>query len=159
VTGDCVAFFDADLDIDPSTLVVLFTQLLNTKADGVVGSKFHKRSSVNYPLLRRTQSKIFMLLVFILFRMKIRDTQTGAKVFQVNVINDVVPDIKPTGFGFDVELMVLAHDRGYRIEEGPVRLTYQYTSSVNLKSTLRMLREVAQVYQDRKSARNTSWSN
>lgn len=157
-SGDAIAFFDADLDIDPSSLVTLYEQLWSTDADGVVGSKFHRDSIVNYPLVRRLQSKIFMSVVFLLFRMKIRDTQTGAKVFREVVIRETVPDIKPTGFGFDVGLMVLAHDRGFRIEEGPVRLTYQYTSSVNAKAVVQMIKDIVNLYRDRKVASKTQGS-
>ncbi len=147
--GDYVAFFDADLDIDPRTLNVLYGQLLNSRADGVVGSKFHRQSIVKYPLVRRLQSKVFILIIFALFRLKIRDTQTGAKVFRGNLVRQVVPSIVPTGFGFDVELLVKSHDLGFRIEEGPVILTYQYSSSVRFRTVIHMLREIMEVYRRR----------
>ena len=63
----------------------------------------------------------------LLFGLPLRDTQTGLKLFRTSLIRDVIPRVLSKRFAYDVELLAVAHRRGYRIVDAPVRLEYQRT--------------------------------
>lgn len=141
-TGDIIVFFDGDMDIAPSGIPVLINLLGVNNYDVVVGSKRHQDSDIQYPVGRRILSRLVYAMVWVLFRMPIRDTQVGLKVFRRKVLDTVMHLPRINGFAFDIELLALAHRTGFRIGEGPVKIIYQTSAShVSFRSTLRALKE------------------
>ena len=61
-----------------------------------------------------------------------QDTQCGFKLFRGPVAHDLFSRMRMRGFSFDVELLMMAQRRGYRIAEVPVNWTHQPGSKVNL---------------------------
>jgi dolichyl-phosphate beta-glucosyltransferase len=53
----------------------------------------------------------------------VTDTQSGFKLFRGVVAADLFADLVTTGYGFDVEVLLLAQRRGYRVVEVPVQWT------------------------------------
>jgi len=127
VRGEYVVFLDADMDLHPSQLPVFFEIMERENADAVVGSKWHPNSQVTYPPIRRLYSLGYFALTRLLFGLPLRDTQTGLKLFRTSLIRDVIPRVLSKRFAYDVELLAVAHRRGYRIVDAPVRLEYQRT--------------------------------
>jgi dolichyl-phosphate beta-glucosyltransferase len=60
------------------------------------------------------------------------DTQCGFKLFRGAVAADLFAALVTDGFGFDVELLLLARRRGYRVAEVPVNWADQAGSKVRL---------------------------
>ena len=58
------------------------------------------------------------------------DTQCGFKLFRGAVADALFPEITTDGFGFDVELLMLAERRGYRVVEVAVNWADQPGSKV-----------------------------
>jgi len=125
INGDYVVFLDADMDLHPMQFETFFNIMRLDGADIVVGSKFHPNSIVKYPLGRRIISLAYYILVRILFNLPCRDTQTGIKLFKVEVIKRVFPRILVKKFAFDLELLVNAHHLSFKIAEAPVVLSPQ----------------------------------
>jgi len=123
-SGDYVVFLDADMDLHPRQLPVLFEILETQGADVVIGSKRHPLSNVNYPRLRKVLSNGYFLMTRLLFGLPLRDTQTGLKVFKRNVIANVFPRILAKRFAFDVEVLAAAHYLGFKISDAPVSLRF-----------------------------------
>ena len=74
----------------------------------------------------------------------ISDTQCGFKLFRRIVAQELFGYASIDGFGFDLELLYLAQQRGYRIAEVPVNWSDQPGSKVRvLRDGLAMLRELA----------------
>jgi dolichyl-phosphate beta-glucosyltransferase len=72
-----------------------------------------------------------------------RDTQCGFKLFRREVAADLFGALRTDGFGFDVELLLLAQRRGYRIVEVPITWIDQPGSRVSVvKEGPRMLAQV-----------------
>lgn len=140
--GEFVAFIDADLDIHPSGIARYLEILQATKADAVVASKIHPESNVAYPWPRRAQSRVFRLLVELLFRLDVSDTQTGLKLFRRDVLDACLPFVHSSGFAFDLELLVLANDAGFKIVEGPVELDFQFSSTTGIEAVVDVMRDV-----------------
>jgi glycosyltransferase involved in cell wall biosynthesis len=123
--GRYVVFLDADMDLHPSQLPVLFGIMDATNADVVIGSKRHAASQVNYPRIRRLYSAVYYTLIKLLFGLPVKDTQTGLKVFRREVLERVFPKVLVKRFAFDIEVLANAHRLGYKIVDAPVTLTFQ----------------------------------
>jgi glycosyltransferase involved in cell wall biosynthesis len=145
-TAKVVACIDADLDIHPNSLIRLLEILEITRADAVVGSKFHRLSNVEYPKLRRVQSQVFKKVVQIVFGLRISDTQTGVKVFNGDLVRKATSITKTRGFSFDLELLTILNDLDANLVEGPVSLDYQYSSTVTLRSTLTVVSDIFRIW-------------
>ena len=92
-TGDYVVFLDSDLDLHPSQLHLLFRVMRNNRADVVIGSKHHPKSRLEYPFARKVISRVYALILKALFNLPLRDTQTGLKVFNLEVLKKVFPKV------------------------------------------------------------------
>jgi glycosyltransferase involved in cell wall biosynthesis len=146
-TGDLVTFIDADMELDPAT-IGRFIQIMNTEGcDAVIGSKRHSESQVAYPKLRRLQSAIYQLFVRLLFNLNVRDTQTGLKLFRRRVLEESLPLLAIKRFAFDLELLVVARQLGYvKVCEAPIKLDFQFESTVNLGSAWNVLWDTAAIF-------------
>jgi glycosyltransferase involved in cell wall biosynthesis len=124
-TGEIVVFLDADMDLHPAQIPRLIEPIDAGFADVVVGSKWHPKSDVNYPFVRKAWSTGYSFLVKLLFGLPLRDTQTGLKAFRAAVLARVFPRVLAKRFAFDVEVLVNAHHLGYRIVDVPVSLRFK----------------------------------
>jgi glycosyltransferase involved in cell wall biosynthesis len=146
-TGPLVTFIDADMELDPANIKGFIDMMRNFNCDAVIGSKRHPLSEVSYPRLRRLQSSVYQLVVRLLFHLNVKDTQTGLKLFRRQVLQDAVPLLAIKRFAFDLELLVVSRFLGYkRICEAPIRLDYQFESTVNLGSAWNVLWETAAIF-------------
>jgi glycosyltransferase involved in cell wall biosynthesis len=138
--GRVIAWLDSDLDISPEMVVTAARHLQDGQLDAVIGSKRHPESRVEYPMIRRFYSFGFQLLVRALFRVNVRDTQVGAKVFRRELLETVVPLLLVKRYAFDLEVLAVAAEFGFdRIAEAPIELRYRFTGSgINHSSVRRM---------------------
>jgi glycosyltransferase involved in cell wall biosynthesis len=138
--GRLIAWLDSDLDIAPEVIVAAAHRLDRSPIDAVIGSKRHPDSRVTYPLIRRVYSWGYQLLVRALFRVNVRDTQTGAKVFRRELLDTVCPLLLVKRYAFDLEVLAVGAEFGFdRIAEAPVQLEYRFTGSgINQQSVRRM---------------------
>ncbi len=128
--GRYVGFIDSDLDLHPSELPRFLAAIQTGGLDAVIGSKRHPDSQVDYPTRRRVYSWFYQQLVRLLFRLDVRDTQVGIKLFRRELVDDVVPHLLVKRYAFDLELLAVARALGYsRIQEQPIRLDYAFTGS------------------------------
>jgi glycosyltransferase involved in cell wall biosynthesis len=140
--GRLVGWLDADLDIAPDLIVTAARRFEESpEVDAVVGSKRHPGSAVSYPLLRRVYSWGFQLLVRALFRVNVRDTQVGAKLFRREMLDTVVPLLLIKRYAYDLELLAVGAEFGFdRVEEVPIRLDYRFTGTgISSAAVRRML--------------------
>jgi glycosyltransferase involved in cell wall biosynthesis len=146
-SGDLISFIDADMELDPRYIRPFLAVMDGFDCDAVIGSKRHPMSNVHYPFFRRFQSSIYQLLIRVLFHLKLRDTQTGLKLFKRKVLEDVVPLLAIKRFAFDLELLVVARSLGYRkVMEAPVDLDYQFESTVNPQAVFNVLWDTAAIF-------------
>jgi len=123
VRGDLVLILDADLEVHPRQLALLYGVLVGFDADVVIGSKMHPSSTIDYPLKRRVLSIGYYVLVRILFRLPVRDTQTGLKLYKAEVLRRVAGRLLVKRFAFDLEALVNVRRLGYQMAEAPVVVT------------------------------------
>ncbi len=125
--GDAVVFLDADLDLHPAQLNTLFRIMREQDADVVIGSKRHPESKIEYPLRRRIISDVYAAVLWVLFGLPLKDTQSGIKLYKKRVLDAVFPYVECKRYAFDVELLAYAHEAGFRIVESPVVLNFRRT--------------------------------
>lgn len=115
-----VGFLDADGSTAPDQMARLFDQLV--QVDGAIGSRWVPGAVLAVPQgpLRRLQSRVFNLLIRLLFHLNYRDTQCGAKVFRSSSLERVLPQMISTGFEFDVELLWRLSEGGFQVVEVPI---------------------------------------
>jgi len=130
--GDYVAFIDSGMEIQPNGISMLLEHMEWYNADIMMGSKRHPASKVNYPFFRRVYSFGYHAIVKILFRIPVKDTQVGLKVFKRNVLEAVLPRLVIKQYAFDIELLAVAYRLGFRrIYEAPVYITIDFGSGTN----------------------------
>ena len=145
--GQIVTFIDGDGDINPDQIAVYLTIMRATGADIIVGSKRHPASKVIYPPVRRLYSATYQALLRVLFRLEVRDTQVGLKLFRREVLAAVLPRIVVKRYAFDLELLVVARHLGFsRVVEAPVRIGVRFSSTINRQAILSILWETAAIF-------------
>jgi len=131
-TGDWVCMIDGDGDIQPSEIKrLIYYRGDNDIIIGVKDLRF-------MPLSRKIISFFSRLLIKTLFRLPVSDTQTGIKLFK----REALDTWKTDGFAFDIEILVNAHRKGFKIGEVPVFCTINRGKSIKiiwktLKDTLK----------------------
>ena len=112
------------MDADYSTAVTEFDKFLPhlKEADILIGSRYIEKDSIKIrqPWKRRIGSRGFNLLVQRTLLPGIVDTQCGFKVFSAAATEAIFPLQTLQRWAFDVELLTIAHELGYKIKEIPV---------------------------------------
>jgi glycosyltransferase involved in cell wall biosynthesis len=141
--GRLVGWLDSDLDINPQLIVDAALRFDEEPIDAVVGSKRHPDSNVHYPLVRRCYSWGYQNLVRLLFRINVRDTQVGAKVFRREMVDTVTPLLLIKHYAFDLEVLAVGAEFGFdRVEEAPVNLTYRFSGTgINWRAVRHMFQD------------------
>lgn len=146
-SGELVTFIDADMSIDPQQIDNFIRQMDEVDAEIVIGSKRHPQSQVDYPPFRRLQSFIYQMLVATLFRINIKDTQTGLKLFRRDVLIRVIPRVLVKAYAFDLELLVVANHLGYRnVVEAPVNIKQQLSTTTSLWAAWNVLMDTLAIF-------------
>lgn len=124
-SGKYIVLLDSDLDLSAAQVEGFLQKLISEKADVVIGSKLHKKSIVEYPLSRKIVSLCYYIFLLILFRLNVKDTQTGLKVYKSDVIKPIMEIIKTDGYAYDIELLAVSSRFKCKITEMPVILKFQ----------------------------------
>jgi glycosyltransferase involved in cell wall biosynthesis len=146
--GRWIAYVDADLDLDPASIPDYLEVAARESLDFAIGSKRHPESVVRYPRSRRVASWLYQQVVRLLFRLDVRDTQVGLKVYRREIAEQVVPLLLVKRYAFDLELLAVSRSLGFaRIRELPVTLDYRFSGSqVGSLEVLRALVDTAAIF-------------
>ena len=134
-----VGYFDADGSTSIDEMKRLFLTL--STADGAIGSRWMPGATlkVRQSIMRQLESRVFNLIIRILFGIRYHDTQCGAKVFKKSAIDAVLPMMISRGFEFDVELLWRLRRGGCRVIEVPIEWQNKGDSRVRKRDMIRML--------------------
>ncbi len=120
--AEYTAFLDSDLELPAYQLEDYIKKIREEDADIVIGSKMHKDSHIDYSPFRKLMSVVFYIMVKVLFRLDVKDTQTGIKLFKTQSIKPVFEKAVIRHFSFDIEILAIAGHMGLKIVEMPVVL-------------------------------------
>lgn len=117
--GDLIGFVDADGATPPFAFDDLVLRIgdagLIIASRRLPGANIHPRPTWK----RRMASRIFNGMVRGLFKLKITDTQCGAKVMTAEAWHAIVPSIGLTRWAFDVDMLFKTRRAHYLIREIP----------------------------------------
>lgn len=148
-TGDYVLFLDCDLELPIEHLPYFVHCMLDTNSDIVIGSKEDPASDLEYPLMRKLMSRVYALINKTLFRLSVKDTQTGIKLFKRDVLEQTLPYLLVKKFAFDIELLALCQDKGFKIVSHPIVLQYTRTEALgrmSLDTIIHMFKDTLAVW-------------
>ena len=137
--GEFCFMCDADLsmpveDINrfiPPELTDFDIAIASREAQGAV--RYHE------PAFRHLVGRIFNTMIRVLALPELNDTQCGFKCFRSSVAQDLFKQQTLSGWSFDVEVLFIARQRGYRIVEVPIHWYFNPDSKVRIfKDSLRM---------------------
>jgi dolichyl-phosphate beta-glucosyltransferase len=83
-------------------------------------------------LHRKLSGDVFNFLVRRLGVPEVSDTQCGFKLFRSAAAQALFGELRTEGFGFDVEVLLLARRRGYRVTEVAINWIDQPGSKVGV---------------------------
>ena len=142
--SEYVAFIDADLELPPH-LLEGFLKEAEDGADIVIGSKMHPDSQVEYPFMRKVMSTGYYWFLKALFGLKLKDTQTGIKLFRTTSVQPILKVMRTSRFSFDIELLAIATKKGLVIKEMPVVVNFSRNKSdrskIRFASIMEMVRD------------------
>jgi len=147
-------FSDADLSTPITEAPKLTGPIRAGEYDFVFGSRALNRKliGVHQPWRREQGGRFFNLVVRLATGLPYWDTQCGFKAFRMDVCRPVIEAANIDRFGFDVELIYVAHLAGLRLREWPVRWDHNEGGKVEyLRDSLRMLDEVRRIRRQAKS--------
>ena len=121
--GKYIMFADAGLCV-PFRYINDGLKKINEGFDMILASRALKTSKIErkQPLYRQLGSRIFSLIVrFILgIPRQIKDTQCGFKIYNNAVAKDLFQQLQTQAMMFDIELILRAKKKGYKIAVFPV---------------------------------------
>jgi len=147
--GQIITFVDAGGDFDPKQFDKCVKLMEIFDADFVIGSKRHPASKVNYPRLRKFYSWVYQKMIRVLFGFSVTDTQTGLKFLRRRVAKDVMPRVLVKRYAFDLEMLVIAWQLGYRrIFEAPVEMRFNDlgTGAANFSAIKNMFMDTLAIF-------------
>jgi dolichyl-phosphate beta-glucosyltransferase len=139
--GRIVVFADAD-GATPFAEIGRLAPLLAEGYDVVIGSRRAKGARITgrQPWRRRLLGRLFSLATRFALGLEVADTQCGFKMFQGRAARALFRHVACPGFGFDLEVLVLARSCGLHMIEAGVEWQDQGQSTVSpWRDGLRML--------------------
>jgi glycosyltransferase involved in cell wall biosynthesis len=136
---EAIGFVDADGATAPAAFQALVDRL--GEADCVIGSRWLPGAVIHNLQTgqRRFASRVFHLIVQLLFWMNIRDTQCGAKVMKAAAVEAIHPKLRIADMAFDINLLYSLKHAGFRVLEVPTEWTDKAGSKVHfLRTSLTM---------------------
>jgi len=148
--SEVALFSDADLSTPITETPKLVDPIFRGECDVTFGSRALDRSliGIHQPWRREQGGRVFNMVVRLATGLPYWDTQCGFKAFRMSVCRPFVEAATVDRFGFDVELIYLAHRAGLRLREIPVRWDHYEGSKISLFSdSLKMVNEVGLIRQ------------
>jgi len=137
--GEYAMFADCGLCIPYSNALKGLEMLRNGACDIAHGSRRHAASNIlrAQPWHRRVLSHAFKSTVRMLMRVprELTDTQCGFKIYRGDVARELYGSCITDGFMFDIEIILRAAKKGYRIGEFPVEWACDLDSRLSVART------------------------
>jgi len=130
----------AYMDVDLSTELKFFKPLIDSLIKGydiAIGNRLMNSSTVkDRPLKREILSRVYNVLIRIIFRVKFTDAQCGFKAVRREVVKKLIPHIRDNAWFFDSEMLIVGEKVGYRIYQQAVHWKDNPGSTVRVLKTV-----------------------
>jgi glycosyltransferase involved in cell wall biosynthesis len=117
-----IGYVDADNSASPEEFFKLYKELLDIDGEGLIcGSRYIKGSKLGQKsVFRKFISAGFLLYRRVLFNIKVKDTQCGAKIGTGSMLKRILPNLVIADMAYDVNLIIDAKNSGAVIKEVPI---------------------------------------
>ena len=137
---------DADLSMEPEQLELFLPGGSPPTEEIVIGSREAPGANrIGEPANRHVKGRAFTMAVWLLAFRGIEDTQCGFKLFRGDVADQIFKRQRLDGFGFDVEVLLMARKMGLTIREQAIDWYYREGSSMTLLKGLSGFLDIARV--------------
>ncbi len=145
--GEAIAFMDADGSTPPSELLRMLDVLTLDTLDIVIGSRRCKDSIVaRQPIHRHLLGRFFSEIVKFSLQLPYNDTQCGFKLFKRRAAKILFRASRYNGFEFDLDILYMAYNKGFKVKEFGVRWNDVAGSKVRvLNDGCDMLKAIASI--------------
>lgn len=128
INADLVITLDADDQHDPSEIPLFIERVGRGDVDIVIGSRFLKEGADDTPSLRRWGIKVLNTLTSN-GHVRITDSQSGFRAYTRRALDSL--NLTENGMGISTEILVKAGERGLRVSEVPIHITYEVKAKRN----------------------------
>jgi len=111
VSSEYIFFMDSDGQHMPSDFWKLYEK--RHEYDLIIGKKIRRRD----PFHRLFISTVFHWLIQLLFRVPVRDPDTGFRIMKHEVLDSVLEETRILKYSFWTEFTVRAHKKGFKVGE------------------------------------------
>ncbi len=147
--GNVVVYTDCDLAYGTDVIKKAVSLMNEKNADIVIGSRNLDNESYNgYSFTRKFMSKVYLKLISVISGFKHSDSQCGFKCFKTEVAHDIFKECKIDSFAFDLEALLKAQDKGYKIAELSVKILNNDNRGTKVrmvKDSIKMLHDIRMI--------------
>ena len=136
--NDIIVTIDGDGQFLPEEIPKLVSDIEEKKSDIVIGYRFD--DATDMPNYRRFGNKMLDKMANMVTELSVSDTQSGYRAYSKDIIEKLNFNIK--GFGADVEILIDAANKGFRISEQKVTVIYNTGSDTSTKNPISHTGEV-----------------
>lgn len=148
-SGSYVVFIDADLSIPIIELDKLLERHERGISDIAIGSRWVEGAEIELPQrwIRRIAGRLFSLATKCVAIRGIADTQCGFKSMTRDAAQKIFPWMTSPTAIFDVEMLMIATQKGFRISEVPVKCSHEPETRIplNIRYAVRMFLELFRI--------------
>jgi dolichyl-phosphate beta-glucosyltransferase len=138
-SGEYCFMCDADLSMPVEEINLFIPPMLADFEVAIASREAPGAVRYNEPAFRHFIGRIFNSMIRVLALPELHDTQCGFKCFRASVVRDLFNQQTLPGWSFDVEVLFIARQRGYRIVEVPIHWYFNPDSKIKVfKDSLRM---------------------
>lgn len=150
--GDFRFMCDADLSMPIRELKRFLPPLLTDFEIAIASREAPGAVRYSEPHYRHLGGRLINLIIRLLVLPDLHDTQCGFKCFTRAAAEDLFHNQTLDGWSFDIEILAVARQRGYRIKEIPIPWYYNQDSKVNaLQDAVVMIGDILKI---RRNLRN-----
>jgi len=131
-SGEYLILYDVDCPVHAKYIRKMVELAQANHSDIVLA----RRKFLNYPLIRKIASRVYLLLTKLLFHHPFKDLQAGFKLMRRDILGGM--ELKCDGFIIDTEIVIKAMRKGAKISEMEVPWMYRGKSSTITKNFLRV---------------------
>ena len=124
--GDIIIIMDADLSTPADIMFPLIKTLNKENLDMVIASRY-AGTKADVPFFRSLPSWVYYFANKILFKFKVRDSQSGFMAFRSSAIKSL--NLTSNKFEIHVELLAKMQRKGYKIKEIPAEYVQRVEGS------------------------------
>ncbi|MBN1427795.1 MAG: glycosyltransferase family 2 protein [Anaerolineae bacterium] len=144
--GEYLIFCDADFSMPVEEIGKFVPPALSNYDVAIASREAPGAQRIGEPEYRHLMGRIFNLIVRIIAIPGIQDTQCGFKAFRREVAQVVFPLLTIGGWGFDVEVLFVSKQYGYKLIEVPISWYHKSQSRVSpMTDSAKMVWDVLRV--------------